>query len=77
MTRRRNVPEAVQASVEVQPSLGRLLDRWRAGDQQAAEAIFRRYEKRLRQFVHAKLGNYLQARLDSDDIVASVFESVF
>jgi RNA polymerase sigma factor (sigma-70 family) len=57
-------------------SLQKLLERWRCGDQAAATAIYRRYEQRLLRLAEQKLGNYLRPRVEPDDIVLSVLETV-
>ncbi|NUQ65639.1 MAG: sigma-70 family RNA polymerase sigma factor [Pirellulales bacterium] len=54
-----------------------LVERWRSGDQVAAQEIYRRYARRLcaiaEQWIDAKLGR----RVEADDIVQSVFQTFF
>ncbi len=54
-----------------------LLEQCRKGNQDAAQAIYRRYAGRLRALVTSQCGAELQARFDSDDIVQSVFRTFF
>ncbi len=54
-----------------------LLDRWQAGDEDAAAALYRRYAARLCALAREQLGADLRRRLDSEDIVQSVFRSFF
>jgi RNA polymerase sigma-70 factor (ECF subfamily) len=54
------------------------LVRWlRAGDEAAAGRLYDRYVARLRALARAKLSSDLNRRLDSDDIVQSVFRRFF
>ena len=57
-------------------SLNDLLDRWRAGDQTAAADIYKRYERRLLRLVDHKLGQHLQGRVDPEDVMLSVLDTV-
>jgi RNA polymerase sigma-70 factor (ECF subfamily) len=59
------------------PSDASLVRRYRAGSQEAATALYRRYATRLRRLVAEHLGPDLSARLDPDDIVQSVFRRFF
>jgi RNA polymerase sigma-70 factor (ECF subfamily) len=54
-----------------------LLARWRDGDQDAAEELFRRYSERLMALVRTRLSDKLSARLDPEDIVQSVYRCFF
>ncbi len=54
-----------------------LLRHYRAGDEQAAMAIYSRYAGRLRALATAQCGNDLRVRFDPDDIVQSVFRTFF
>jgi RNA polymerase sigma-70 factor, ECF subfamily len=49
----------------------------RAGCQEAAAALYARYEKRLRDVARQRHARELSPRLDPDDIVQSVFRSFF
>jgi RNA polymerase sigma-70 factor (ECF subfamily) len=53
-----------------------LLDRARAGDPQALNAIFARHRARLRRMVEMRLDWRLQARLDASDVVQDAFLQV-
>jgi RNA polymerase sigma-70 factor (ECF subfamily) len=54
-----------------------LLDRWRAGDETAAGALFRRYADRLTKLTQSRLPARLAPRLDAEDVVQSAFRSFF
>ncbi|MBS0263727.1 MAG: sigma-70 family RNA polymerase sigma factor [Planctomycetes bacterium] len=54
-----------------------LLRRLRTGSQDAATQLFLRYAARLRRLSDAKCSPDLASRLDSDDIVQSVFRTFF
>lgn len=54
-----------------------LLARLRAGEQDAATALYRRYADHLRALAKAQSGPALAARLDPEDIVQSVFRTFF
>jgi len=54
-----------------------LIERWRSGDEQAAAALYQRYVERISQLVSGHLSAKLAQRLDADDVVQSVFRTVF
>ena len=54
-----------------------LVERYRCGNQQAAAELFDRYAGRIRGLAKSKFSPYLNARIDPDDIVQSVFHSFF
>jgi RNA polymerase sigma-70 factor (ECF subfamily) len=54
-----------------------LLRRLRAGDPQAAEAIFDRYARQLVRLADRHLSRKLAGRLDGEDVVQSVFRTFF
>jgi RNA polymerase sigma-70 factor (ECF subfamily) len=54
-----------------------LVARWRAGDQQAAEELFRRYANRLVALARSRLSARLAKRVDPEDVVQSVYRSFF
>ena len=54
-----------------------LVDRWRAGDQDAARQLFDRYVERLVALARKRISNRLAARVDPDYIVQSVFRTFF
>src|SRR5262249_61921152 len=54
-----------------------LLDRWRAGDQQAAADLFARYAERLLALARDRLSSQLAPRLDPQDVVQSACGSLF
>ena len=54
-----------------------LTDRWREGDQQAANLLFRRYSERLIALVRCHLSEKLARRLDPEDVVQSAYRSFF
>lgn len=49
----------------------------RDGDADAAEMLYDRYARRLLALVERQMGNRLRARVDPEDIVQSVFKSMF
>ena len=54
-----------------------LLARYQAGDQAAAEEIFRRYVVRLTVFARARLAPRVARRIDPEDVVLSAYRSFF
>jgi DNA-directed RNA polymerase specialized sigma24 family protein len=54
-----------------------LLERYRAGDDRAAEAIFARYFGRLTALARSRLSRRVARRTDPEDIVLSVYRSFF
>jgi len=53
------------------------VERWQAGDEQAAAQLYHRYVERLVAVARRRLSSKLAARLDAEDIVQSVFRSFF
>src|SRR5947207_12416895 len=53
-----------------------LLERARAGDREALNALFVRYHDRLRRMVEMRLDTRLQARLDASDVVQEAYVEV-
>jgi RNA polymerase sigma factor (sigma-70 family) len=56
---------------------GSLLRRLAAGQDTAADALYRRYAARIRSLASARLPEHLIARADPDDVVQSVFRAFF
>jgi RNA polymerase sigma-70 factor, ECF subfamily len=56
---------------------GSLLRRLVAGQETAADALYRRYAARIRSLASARLPEHLTARADPDDVVQSVFRAFF
>ncbi len=54
----------------------RLIERARAGDPDALNAIFARYRARLRRMVELRLDTRLQARLDASDVIQEAYLDV-
>jgi len=54
-----------------------LLQRWRSGDQSAAEALYLRYAERLWTLAEREIGERLRRRVGADDILQSVFGTFF
>lgn len=54
-----------------------LASRVKDGDQEAAHVLYKRYAQRVFGLVDSKLGNKLRASTDAEDIVQSVFRSMF
>lgn len=65
-----------RAEESSQPST-ELIDRWRSGDQDAANTLYRRYVERLSGIVTAQLSDRLRARTDADDVLQSACRSFF
>src|SRR5581483_2254313 len=57
-------------------SLDLWIERLNDGDEAAVERVFAAYEPYLRIAVRRRLGRQLRARLDSNDVVQSVFADV-
>jgi RNA polymerase sigma-70 factor (ECF subfamily) len=55
----------------------KLVARWRAGDQQAADELFRRYADQLIALARSRLSARLAHRLDAEDVVQSAYRSFF
>jgi RNA polymerase sigma-70 factor (ECF subfamily) len=55
----------------------KLLDRWQAGDQDAASALFHRYADRLIALARSRLSAKLAQRVDPEDVVQSAYRSFF
>jgi RNA polymerase sigma factor (sigma-70 family) len=56
---------------------GDLIARWRAGDQEAAAELFRRYVDRLIALARSRLSAKLARRVDPEDVVHSAYRSFF
>jgi RNA polymerase sigma factor (sigma-70 family) len=54
-----------------------LLARWRDGDQQAADELFRRHADQLVAFARQRLSAKLAQRVDAEDVVQSAYRSFF
>jgi RNA polymerase sigma-70 factor (ECF subfamily) len=54
-----------------------LVARWRAGSQDAARQLFDRYVDRLVALARKRIGPRLASRVDPEDVVQSVFRTVF
>ena len=54
-----------------------LLERWRTGDQAAAEQLFLRYSQRLHALAERRISERLARRVGPEDIVQSVFRTFF
>jgi RNA polymerase sigma factor (sigma-70 family) len=54
-----------------------LLDRWRSGDEQAAEELFEAYIDGLLAYVRRRMSPGLARRIDPEDVVQSVYRSFF
>lgn len=54
-----------------------LVERWREGDEDAATILHERHLTRLLNLVGRHLANKFNSRLDPDDVVQSVFRSIF
>ena len=54
-----------------------LVQRWQAGDEDAATQLFERYHGKLLPLVASHLNEKLKPRLDADELVQSIFKSAF
>jgi RNA polymerase sigma-70 factor (ECF subfamily) len=54
-----------------------LVAQWRAGNQDAARQLFDRYVDRLVALARRRIGSRLASRVDPEDVVQSVFRTVF
>jgi RNA polymerase sigma factor (sigma-70 family) len=54
-----------------------LLARWQAGDERAADELFRRYADRLIGLARSRLSARLAGRVDAEDVVQSAYRSFF
>ena len=52
-----------------------VVQRWRDGDEGAAEEIYLRYADRLWSLARTQIGHRLGRRFDADDVVQSVFRT--
>jgi RNA polymerase sigma factor (sigma-70 family) len=55
----------------------RLVEKWQAGDQQAAADLFVRYANRLIALAYTRLSEKLSNRVDPEDVVQSAYRSFF
>jgi len=54
-----------------------LVDRWRGGDEDAASELHQRYGERLVMLARRRMANKWQGRFDPEDVVQSVFRTMF
>ena len=55
----------------------KLVERWRSGDETAADELYRRYAERLCKLAQQQMDRRLARRVGPDDIVQSVFRTFF
>jgi RNA polymerase sigma-70 factor (ECF subfamily) len=60
-----------------QQSFDELMAQLRAGDQNAAEAIYHRYASRLIDLARSRLGDRLRQKVDPEDVAQSAWRSFF
>lgn len=63
-------------TTESEPSK-QLVDRWREGDEDAATNLYERYCRSLIALVERNLAQRFQSQVDADDVIQSVFRTVF
>ena len=68
---------AAQRAFDSQSSDHRLVRLLRGGDERAAEALYRRYVRRVHALIAGQMPNRLAPRLSPDDIAQSVFRVFF
>ena len=66
--------ERMQASNHSDQSL---IAKVKTGDESAATAIYERYAKRILSFVNSQMADQMHAEVQPEDIVQSVFKSIF
>jgi RNA polymerase sigma factor (sigma-70 family) len=54
-----------------------LMARWRNGDQEAAEMLFRRYVERLLALARSRMSSWLARHVDAEDVVQSAYRTFF
>jgi len=54
-----------------------LVERWRSGDEEAAELLYGRYIERMMRIIRGQIPQSMNARIDPEDIAQSVFRTVF
>jgi RNA polymerase sigma-70 factor (ECF subfamily) len=59
------------------PSFVQLMDRLRAGDDEAARQVFNRFAQRLIALAQSRLNKSIRHRADPEDVVQSVYRSFF
>jgi RNA polymerase sigma-70 factor (ECF subfamily) len=75
---RRSIPfPREQIAMSSDPSFDDVTARLRAGDQDAARAIFQRFAGRLIRLAHERLDSLVRTKVDPEDVVQSVFKSFF
>ena len=77
LTQETNAPAELAGSKPLGESDGALLERFCAGDEDAAATLYNRYADRLRAFAEARGHRTTAARVDADDILQSAFRSFF
>lgn len=55
----------------------RLIEKFRSGDERAADEMFRRYVSRLTVFARSRLSPRIRRRIDPEDVVLSAYRSFF
>ena len=71
------VNHAASSSIEFSPTDKSLVVMVRDGDEEAAVMLYERYARRIFGLVQSKLGTRLGSMTEPEDIVQSVFKSVF
>jgi RNA polymerase sigma factor (sigma-70 family) len=54
-----------------------LMARWRSGEQEAAEILFRRYVERLLALARSRMSSWLARCVDAEDVVQSAYRTFF
>jgi len=70
-------PDDISTSDSLSQESVRLLQRYRQGDAEAADALFHRYVDRLVGLARKRLSEKLAQRVDAEDVVQSVYRSFF
>src|SRR5580692_11428902 len=63
--------------MSVDPSFDTVMQRLRAGDDEAAADVFRRFADRLIGLARSRLDERLRQKVDPEDVMQSVFKSFF
>jgi RNA polymerase sigma-70 factor, ECF subfamily len=71
------LPPVFRKDASVEEEVTRLVERWRAGDEEAAAELFHRYARRLTALASSRLGGQVGQRVDAEDVVQSAYRSFF
>jgi DNA-directed RNA polymerase specialized sigma24 family protein len=70
-------PRSAMDQRETRDSFAELASRLRAGDEDAAAEVFRRFARRLVALARTKLDTWIRGKVDPEDVVQSAYKSFF